>query len=107
MSDHAVCLFQRRAGGHDVVHDEPAFVHCREQVAARMGVAEVAAADQQQREDNQGDRMFQREAQGAFVNAHQASARDVTIAMAMAAGALEEIVAECRRPGQRQGERGE
>ena len=31
--DHAVGLCQRRAGGHDVVHDEAAFVHRGQQVA--------------------------------------------------------------------------
>ena len=47
--EHAVGLGQRAARRHDVVEDEAAFVHLRQQVGAERLVAEVGADDQQQR----------------------------------------------------------
>ena len=41
MLEHAVGLGERTARGHDVVEDEPAFVHLRQQIGAEIPVAEV------------------------------------------------------------------
>ena len=54
MGDHAIGLFERRAGGHDVVDDEAAFVHGGQQVGAGVGVAEIGAADQDERRRRRG-----------------------------------------------------
>jgi hypothetical protein len=47
VGNHAVGLFERRAGGHDVVDDETAFVHGGQQVGPAIAVTEIGAADQQ------------------------------------------------------------
>ena len=73
VGDHAIGLFERRAGGHDVVDDEAAFVHRGQQIAAGVGIAEVAAADQGEGEDGQNQRVLQGGAQGALVDAHEAA----------------------------------
>ena len=49
-SQHPIRLGQRAARGHDVVEHEAAFVHLRQQVGAKLLVAEPGADDQQHAE---------------------------------------------------------
>ena len=48
MVENAVGLSERTAGGHDVVEDESAFVHLRQQIGAQRLVANVRGDNQQQ-----------------------------------------------------------
>ncbi len=70
-------------------------------------VAEIGRADQHQREERQRPAMLQREAQHALVSAHERGPRCVIVAVAGAAGAADEVVAESGRPGERERQRSE
>ena len=103
VGDDAIGLVERGAGGHDVVDDEAAFVHGGQEIAAGVGIAEVAAADQGEREDGQNQRVFESSAQGTFVDAHEAARPGGGVVCLF----VDEVVAERRGPGQREGKRGE
>ena len=66
---HAVGLGQRAAGGHDVVEDEAAFVHLRQQVGAERLVADPGADDQQQAGAAEPQRLGQRPVEHAAMDA--------------------------------------
>ena len=108
VGDHAVGLFERRAGRHDVVDDEAAFVHGGQQVGPAIAVTDVGAADQQDAENRQQQRMFEGHPQHALVGVHEPARHAAVLLLGVAAGALaDEVVAEGGSPGQGQGERSE
>jgi len=105
--DHAVGLFEGRAGGHDVVDDEPAFVHCGQQVGPAIAVTDVGATNQQDAENREQEGMPEGQAQHALVRVHE-PAGHAAVLLGMGAGPLpDEVVAEGGSPGQGQGERSE
>ena len=81
--DHAVGLFERGAGGHDVVDDEAAFVHGGQQVGAAVAVAEVGAADQQEAENRQQQRVLEGQAQHALVGVHEPARHAAVLLLAV------------------------
>ena len=71
VTDHAIRIPERCAGRHDVIDDESAFVHGGQQIRSGVRVAEVRSGDQEDGEERQNERMFQRKAQRAFVGIHE------------------------------------
>ena len=67
MLKNAIGLAQRTAGRHDVVEDEAALIHLRQQVGAERLVAGPGADDKQQAGAADPERLGQRPVQRAFV----------------------------------------
>ena len=83
MLENAVGLGERTAGGHDVVEDESALVHLRQQIGAERPVAEVGADHEQQAGDAEPQRLGQRPVEHAameFENAAEKAAGRVLVA---------------------------
>ena len=80
---HLVGVRQSRSGRHDVVENESAFIHCRQQVAAERPIAEVGADDQRDAGDSKHQRISQHEAQRALIAAgdssHEAGRRNMPV----------------------------
>ncbi len=58
--NHAVGIAEGRAGGHQVVENEAAFVHAGEQIGPHRAIGEEGPDHQQQTETRQNEWMRQR-----------------------------------------------
>ena len=72
MLQNAVCLIERTARGHDVVKDEAAFVHLRQQVGAKRLVSENVATTSRSTCAAEPQRLGQRPIQNLAMNAENA-----------------------------------
>ena len=70
---YLIGICQRGAGGHQVVEDEAAFVHFRQQIAAERVVAEIGNHDEAGGAESQHQRTRQGEAKRAAVDAGEAA----------------------------------
>src|SRR6185437_12596404 len=123
--EHGIGFGERAAGRHDVVEDEAALVHFRQQVGAEGLVAEVRSRHQRQAHQDEPEGSGEGAAEPALVEADHAAeeARERSVfggqqlfhfagagrcGDGLAAAALaQKILAEDGRPGEGQSERGE
>ena len=123
VAHHAVGFRERSAGGRPVVQSESAFVHLRHQVGAGIAVANVRGRDQEQAQTCQPHGMGQSSSQPPGVEVHDSSEESPerclfggeqplaslpshpsphSAGLGFRLAPADEVLAQTRRPGQRQ-----
>ena len=79
MADHAIRFRQRTACWHEVVENEPAFVHLGQKIGTRKVVAKIGNDDQRSAEDYQQPGTLECAPQPAFVKVHHAQEKSAEV----------------------------